>query len=405
MDNKYSNFAPYDNEDFDSYKLRIYKWKYSGKCNLTWNDISSMFYLFYSVDKDESTWRKESKSIVFEGALEEEFESETPSVEDNLKDLILEFKKERVKISDERTQNNAYVRRIAREETLKEIALEVAKEMSSKKLLPTYVRPVTYTNDKREGIIQISDWHYGIEVDNFLNKFNPEICASRVSKLLQECKAYFGRNPVSKLYVVNLGDLIAGRIHSEIRIESRYDVVTQCIHTSEMLAEFLNELTSIAPVDYYDCLDNHSRVEPNKKESLDLESLARITPWYLKNRFENNKDVTICYNDYSDDIINFKAINGKWSIGGVHGHKDKPAKVVDGLTLFTRNNFDLILTAHLHHFSADEKNQTVVLANGSLMGTDRYASDYRLSSIPSQNLILVNEKTPIEDIHRVVLNY
>ena len=44
---------------------------------------------------------------------------------------------------------------------------------------------------------------------------------------------------------------------------------------------------------YYDCDDNHSRVEPNKKESIALETLTRITHWYLVSRFENRPDVTI----------------------------------------------------------------------------------------------------------------
>ena len=53
--------------------------------------------------------------------------------------MILDFKKERVKISDERTQNNAYIRRLAREDTIIEIAKSTAKEMSSKKILDTYL--------------------------------------------------------------------------------------------------------------------------------------------------------------------------------------------------------------------------------------------------------------------------
>jgi predicted phosphodiesterase len=70
----------------------------------------------------------------------------------------------------------------------------------------------------------------------------------------------------------------------------------------------------------------------------------------------------------------------------------------------TKQNFDLILTAHLHHFNADEKNEIVIVSNGSLMGTDQYAKDLRLSSIPSQNLILVTDKSVVDYIHRVILN-
>ena len=42
-------------------------------------------------------------------------------------DILAEIKKERIKLSDERTQNNAYIRRISREETIKEIETKAIK--------------------------------------------------------------------------------------------------------------------------------------------------------------------------------------------------------------------------------------------------------------------------------------
>jgi predicted phosphodiesterase len=135
-----------------------------------------------------------------------------------------------------------------------------------------------------------------------------------------------------------------------------------------------------------------------------LESLARIIPWHLKFRFENDDRVNINTNLIDDDIMAFKVFDGKYVVGGVHGHKDKPGKVVENLTLMTKINFDLILSAHFHHFSADEQNETLVVSNGTLMGTDKYALDLRLHSKPSQNIILIDEKSVMADIHRVVLN-
>ena len=384
--------APKDNESFGEYKRRIYILKNSGELDITWDQIAKLFEQNFGISRSDTTWRRDSKKMLSQ---------ESPSDAESIKELLLEFRKERYKISDERTQNNALIRRMAREETIKEIALETAKEMSSKKILPKYTPQITNIN--QEAILQISDWHYGIEIDNFLNKFDPDECVKRVALLLEHSKQYFIKNPVKKIHVVNLGDLIAGRIHSQIRLQSRYDVITQTLHVAELLAEFLTELTSIAPVEYYDCLDNHSRVEPNKSEHLDLESLARIIPWFLRYRLENS-NVNININPINEDIITFNVLDGKYAIGGVHGHKDRPGKVVDNLTMMTKIDFDLILTAHLHHFSCDEKNETIVVSNGSLMGTDSYAVDLRLSSIPSQNIIIVNDKTVVNDIHRVVLN-
>ena len=396
---RYSYVEPFEEESFDDYRLRVYRMKQLGACALRWSDIAEMFGETYGVFNDESKWRKEAKEILISNV--ENATSSESDEDDKLKDLLLQLKKERVKLSDERTQNNAYVRILSREETLKEIALQTAREMSGKKLLSTPSMN-DHTEGKCEGILQLSDWHYGIDVDTYWNKFNTEICRERVGKLLSETISFCKLFNIHRLHITNLSDLICGRIHLTLRLQSRIDTITQIMDVSEILAEFITELTDHGIfVEYYDCLDNHSRLEPSKGDSLDLESLVRITPWYLRERLKENAGVHINANYYDEDIIDFEVMGYK--VGGVHGHKDKPGRVVDGLTLMTKRNFDLILTAHLHHFNADEKNEVVVVSNGSLMGTDYYAKDLRLSSIPSQNLILVTENSVVDYIHRVVL--
>ena len=153
-------------------------------------------------------------------------------------------------------------------------------------------------------------------------------------------------------------------------------------------------------IHYYDCLDNHSRLEPNKKDAMDLESLARVIPWYLKERIGGK--VIIHENEFDEGIISFKCHG--YEICGVHGDHDKPSAVVDNMCLMTHRHYDMVLTAHLHHFSADEKNETVVVSNGSLMGTDTYAKNLRLSSKASQNLIIVGDNSVCECIYRIILN-
>ena len=393
---------PLENETFDGYRLRVYKMKQLGTLDMTWTDIADMFDEVYGIRKDESKWRKEAKELLISDV--ENVTSEEESIKEDLRDLILEYKKERVKISDERIQNNAYIRKLSREETLLEIADRAAKTIGSMKFLPEPIIDKT-TNSNAEAIAMLSDWHYGIDVHNYWNKFNPEICRERVHKYLSELVATCNRFDVQKIHLVNLSDLIAGRIHNTIRLESREDVISQTIAVSEILSEVISSLICRGfSVEYYDCLDNHSRLEPNKSDSLDLESLARIIPWYLNTRFKNNAYVNININEYSDDIITFDILDGLYRAGAVHGHRDKPGQVVKNLTLMTKEHFDLILTAHLHHFSADETNETLVISNGSLMGTDTYAKDLRLSSRASQNIIIATTDSVADYIRRVPLN-
>lgn len=390
--------------------------------SITWQGIADSLPENFTIFKSEAWVRKlvrdnqdkshhytsNEEELTCEGA-----NSEYLCYEDTLSKLdskILELKKERIKLQDEKTQNNAYIRRLSREETLVEIANNLIDKMSTKKLLPNNNSKnytiIDKTKDKKEAILCLSDWHYGIECSNYWNEFNPEIAGERIFHLLEEVIQYIKLNNVDTIHVLNLGDLIAGRIHLTLRLESRFDVITQTLKVSEILAEFLAQLSQyVEVVEYYSCSDNHSRLEPNKSDALDLESLCRVTDWYLPVRLQKEgiNNVSINQNTYGDDIITLNVMG--YNVLGLHGDKDKNnASTIDSISRMTEDHYDLICTAHLHHFSADEKNRTVIIGNGSLMGVDSYAKNLRLSSFPSQNLIIVSEKSPCEAIYRIKLN-
>ena len=314
-------------------------------------------------------------------------------------DILNDIRKERFKLRDERTQNNAVLRRLAREETLEEIALKVVSQMSAKKALKPNVKGIANPSNK-EAILLISDWHYGLDFNNAFNTYNPEECKRRVSTLLDKTISKCVENKIAKITVLNLSDLIAGRIHSQIRIQSREDVISQIIHVSEILAEFLSTLYEYVPIDYYDCLNNHSRIEPNKNESLDLESLARLVPFYLRARLTNT-GIKVHSNPFSEDIITCNVLGH--NVVGVHGDRDNPITALDKITLLTRKSYDLMCTAHRHHFLADEKCGCITIGNGSLMGTDEYAIRLRLHSEPSQILIICTKENVCDTIYKLNL--
>jgi hypothetical protein len=390
-------------ETYKEYQTRVVSSR--KKFGLTWSDIRDLINSECNLSHDESTYRKyyyrHVKNKLDNNIELNEVDSYT-NIDSNIEsETWLKIKKERYKNSDTLTQTNAFIRRLSREETLIEIAHDAASQISSKKLLDIYNEPLFIKSGKSAAILQLSDWHYGIECNNYWNHYNPDIAKQRVTtlrnKVIQKC----AQNNCKEIHVVNLSDLISGRIHLSIRLQNRIDVITQIIEVSEMVAELLTDLSKYMEVHYYDCLDNHSRIEPNKKDSLDLESLVRIIPWYLKSRITSS-NIHIHDNEFSDDIISFKCLD--YNIVGVHGDNDKPIKVVDNLTLLTHQHYDLVLTAHLHHFGGDEKNQTLVVSNGSLMGTDSYAEKLRLSSRPSQNLIIVTGESVADSIHRILLD-
>ena len=403
-------------ETDDEYEIRVCS--LHDEYGLTWDDVTAIINSALDQNYTESRYRKMWKmynlgvrNTTTQRRMRNKESGEylrinDATIEDNNNDEVeisdyiqrkIELQKERVKISDERVQVNAYVRQLAREETIKEIALKCAQEMNSKKLLePT--DEICASGDNA-AILQLSDIHYGLVVDNYWNKYDPDIAKNKISQLRDKVIQYCRFNDVSDLYITELGDAIAGRIHETIKYQSRFDVITQIMQISEIIAEMAADLSRYFRVHYYCCLDNHSRLEPNKKSALDLESLARIIPWYLKERIGDF--VEINDNKYGEDIITFKCKG--FNIAGCHGDKDSPIKIVDNLSMMTRENFDMVLTAHLHHFSADEKNQILVISNPSILSTDDYSKDLRLSSKSAQNLIIVSDENVMECLYRIVL--
>ena len=382
-----------DEETEDDYTLRICALKEIK--HLYWDEIAQIINRTLDQNYTESRYRK-MYSAYTKGKADAVKEEEIPEISEYMQQKI-ELQKERIKISDERVQTNAYIRQLAREETIKEIASKCAQEMNSKKLLE--VPKELYISGKNAAILQLSDIHYGLVVDNYWNKYNPDIAKNKISQLRDKVIQYCKFNDVSDLYITELGDAIAGRIHETIKYQSRFDVITQIMQISEIIAEMITDLSKHFKIHYYCCLDNHSRLEPNKKAALDLESLARIIPWYLKERV--GAFIEINDNKYGEDIITFKCKG--FNIAGCHGDKDSPIKVVDNLSMMTRENFDMVLTAHLHHFSADEKNQILVISNPSILSTDDYSKNLRLSSKSAQNLIIVSDENVMECLYRIVL--
>lgn len=389
VDNKLKRF---EDETENEYINRICSLKTKNQLTLSWRMLADFLNEQLDMNRSEKWYRTHYYNGDFEVNIE------NPSPEET---MLMKIGKLKVKAADERNQARAYIRRLAREETLKEIAANYASELKDSKPLLTTSNLQFIEDSENSGILLISDWHYGMVCDNYWNKFDPEICRSRVSQLQKKTIELIHQENIHELTVLNLSDLIAGRIHSQIRIESRYNAVQQTMHVAEILAEFLTNLSAHCNIQYYDCLDNHSRVEPDKNDSLDLESFVLMIPWYLKARLQENIHVYINGNEFGPDIITCTVAGH--NIIGVHGHDDSPVTVLDKLSLMTHRHYELMCLAHRHHFQCDEQHQTLIVSNASLMGVDSYSEKHRLTSYPSQTFIKSTRENVCESIHRIVL--
>ena len=206
------NFNKLQGESIIDYILRLSDLKKDDK-NITWQFIADKVEVEFGLSRSESWVRRQVKDALgLSVCEEEELLAKITEQKEAMDESYANMRKERYKLSDERTQINALYRSLSREETIKEIALLTAQEMSSKKILSTYSGKNDELSDE-EAILCISDWHYGLDFENPWNKFNPEICEQRVSKLLSETIKRVKKHKCKTLHLVNLGDLIAGRIH------------------------------------------------------------------------------------------------------------------------------------------------------------------------------------------------
>jgi len=358
-----------------------------GELGVTWQEIADIANQSYGKNYNESTYRRG------------QFKTDDNDVAKVISDEEMNLRMLKLKMREERLQTNANLRRLSREETIKEIALESAREMSSKKLLPLPEKKFV-TNTNKTAILNIGDWHYGLVIDNKWNKYNPTIAKERVAKLTKMTLEYCDFHKVEKIIVAGLGDYISGIIHLPLRINNRYDVMTQIFNVAEMIAEMLAELAKDHLVEFYTVLGNHGRIDPNKKDSIQLENLERVVPWHVKHRLDNNPNVKLDP-EGEFDMVTFK-VNG-WQFGCAHGDKDSMSSIVKNFVLMMRKPFDVIITAHKHHLGIEELNDCLVVMNPSLMGVDDYAKDLRVSSKPAQTLIMVGEKTPVDCVYYIDL--
>ena len=132
-------------------ELLVYLGNNKSLFNLTFYDITDEMNERFNQSYSEGYWRRRYHSLASD--ILEEVSNDNPT-----DDALLALNLERYKLADERTQANAYYRRLSREQTIKEIAAEIADKFNNKKLLPQF-DVVHRADGNKEAILCISDWH------------------------------------------------------------------------------------------------------------------------------------------------------------------------------------------------------------------------------------------------------
>lgn len=296
-----------------------------------------------------------------------------------------ELYKERVRLQDERRYVNGIARAESRYEQFKEELFFEIKKLNEVK--PLEVNKNFITTRERETTIAsliLSDLHIGMKNNSFANVYNLDIAAKRLellhNKVINKCLLH----NVETLNIEICGDLIDGALRASSRILQDVHVIKQVTYCSEILADFINQLSNSIPNIVVHCaVGNHSRVSADLKQHIHSENFEYLILEMIKLRTRGIENISYNENILDEEIAIYE-VYGR-VIASAHGHKEKSKfNSVQNLSSYLKVKIDETHLGHFHQFAV----QNGVVVNGAFSGVGHYAQDLRFSTDPSQTLIV-----------------
>lgn len=376
-------------ETESAYIWRLGQAKDNGILDLTWTEIANLINKEFREDiseyRSESAYRKKY-AIAKEFAEGNVFKSTSSS--SDISQQIQELQKERIKLSDARTDYNRLVRREARKESYADMVKNIICENVNPIKIGTQSRDQYYGHGDNDLLIHISDIHTGIEIHNWKKNFDENILKTRLEKYVSEIIKIQQRHYSENAFVV-IGEIISGIIHNNLRLQNNMDMMEQFKYISELLSSVLVELSGrFKQVYVYVTPGNHSRIFPKKEDALDGENMDVLLGFYLRARLQNYKNISICENIIDPEIASF-VVRGK-KVFAAHGHKDSPQNVVQNFTLMFGMRPDIVLLGHRHTNGMTTVSDVKVIESGCCSGSDQYAVSIRKTNRPEQTVSVVD---------------
>ena len=287
----------------------------------------------------------------------------------------IELQKERQKFFDQRNAYNKLLRERSRQEELNEILVE---SVLSGSLPQLNYRRTEITPSDNDLLVSLNDIHYGANIDNYWNTYNSDICREMMCRYLDRIVSVGETHGSENCIVWANGDEISGNIHQSIAVTNKENVIEQVKGVSELIAEFLAELSAhFNKVIFVSVAGNHSRIEPNKDRALVNERLDDLVEWYLGARLQNFDNVIIGGGEKIDSTIYLIDVRGK-TYCGVHGDFDGSVSKVQSLQAMAGKPVYAILSGHLHHNKTDEVQGVKTIMAGGFIGMDDYCVQKRI---------------------------
>ena len=228
-------------ESVKDYKIRLCSNK--DIYNLSFQKIAELINFETGENKDESTYRKWWNAYK-EGVLDTEKKLlDNDEVLKEYESKRIEAEKARIRFFDQRTAYTKNIRNEARFDELKDIILD---KLSIVEPYERNKKEVFFS--KNDLLIGLNDIHFGSNIDNNWNKYNPDVAKERLDLYLSNIISIKNTHKSTNCYVCANGDLISGNIHPTIQISNKENVVKQIMGVSELISWFLSSfLFCISP--------------------------------------------------------------------------------------------------------------------------------------------------------------
>lgn len=305
-----------------------------------------------------------------------------------LDEKMIEIRKERQKFYDQRNAFNKVVRDRSRQEELNEIIIDA---IHSGELPQLNYEKNIIESGSNDLLVSLNDLHYGAMHTNYWNEYNSDIARDMMVNYLDRIIGIADAHNSENCIVWENGDAVSGAIHRSIQITNKENVIEQVMGVSELIAEFIAELSKhFRTVKFVSVSGNHSRIESNKENSLVDERLDDLIEWYVTARLQNFENVEIGAGEKIDSTMYLIDIRGK-NYCGVHGDFDGSASKVQSLQTMVERPLYAVLSGHLHHNKVDTVQGVKTIMAGSFLGMDDYCIQKRIYGKPEQMVCVCDE--------------
>lgn len=380
-----------ENESEESFVWRIGNAKDNGFIDISWNEIADIVNSEFGYEDKpytESAFRKPYQYAkryynagVFDNSIDENHLEQ-------IRNERIETEKNIIKFRDERNETKRIIRETARKESIADLLMNCVLQHKSDSLEYTNTFSDVNYNGNNDLIVSLTDIHTGIEIDNFCNKFNTEILKQRFNKYIDKIIEVKNRHESENVYII-LSELVSGIIHNALRIESNLNLIQQFLVSMDYISDFLCRISKeFKTVNVYMCVGNHSRISPNKDDSLKGENIDHLAIPYLKAKLQNFTNIVFNENSVEESIAIF-SVRGNIVMAS-HGDKDAPNNVVQKYTMMFNQKPDLVYLGHRHTNAMTTVYDTKIIQSGCLSGSDNYCMDKRLRNKPEQTISVIS---------------